>query len=79
MKILLTLALLSLSNFAFSGARLVVYLEENEVTEMITFQCADLNECAERVQTRMESEGGCDPRGKKVVIETVHIPGIDDT
>lgn len=77
MKILL-ITILLLANFAFAGARLVIHLEDNGITETVVFQCGDLNECAERVQERMESEGGCDPRVKKVVIETVHIPGIDD-
>ncbi|SMN00364.1 hypothetical protein SPONN_1627 [uncultured Candidatus Thioglobus sp.] len=78
MKLLLILLTISLSNVIFAGATLTVYLEENQITEKVVFQCEDLNECAERVQARMESENGCDPRVKKVVIETVHIPGLDD-
>ncbi len=77
MKILL-ITILFLANFTFAGARLTVYLEDNNITETVVFQCMNLNECAERIQERMESEGGCDPRVKKVVIETIHIPGIDD-
>ncbi|WP_157059375.1 hypothetical protein [Bathymodiolus septemdierum thioautotrophic gill symbiont] len=56
---------------------MTIYLEENEITEKIVFQCEDLNECAERIQMRMEA-GGCDPRVKKVEIETIFIPGMDD-
>ncbi|SMN12150.1 hypothetical protein SPBRAN_361 [uncultured Candidatus Thioglobus sp.] len=78
MKILLTFLMISFSNFALAGAVLTIYLEENQITEKVVFQCEDLNECAERIQMRMESENGCDPRVKKVVLETVHIPGIDD-
>ena len=74
----LALIIIFLSQFALASARMVVYLEENEVTEKVIFQCVDLNECAERIQERIESEGGCDPRVKKVEIETVHIPGMDD-
>lgn len=77
-KILLTLITISLSQFIFASARMIIHLEENEVTEKVVFQCEDLNECAERIQERMESEGGCDPRVKKVEFETMFIPGMDD-
>lgn len=77
MKILLIIMLL-LKSFAFAGARMVIHLEENEITEQVVFQCEDLNECAERVQERMNSEGGCDPRVKKVEFEIIDIPGMDD-
>lgn len=77
-KILLALITISLSQFALASARMIIHLEENQVTEKVIFQCGDLSECAERIQERMESEGGCDPRVKKVEFETVNIPGMDD-
>ncbi len=69
--------MLFMADFAFAGAKMTIHLEENQATKEVVFQCADLNECAERIQERME-EGGCDPRVKKVVLETLYIPGFDD-
>ncbi|KAA0439061.1 MAG: hypothetical protein FXV80_06100 [Candidatus Thioglobus sp.] len=77
-KILLALIVISLSQFAFASARMIIHLKENEITEKVIFQCEDLTACAERIQSRIESEGECDPRVVKVEFETVKIPGMDD-
>ncbi len=78
MKTLFILLTLALSNAVFAGAKMIIHLEENQATKQVVFQCEDLDECAQRIQQRMESEGGCDPRVKKVEFETVYIPGLDD-
>ncbi len=79
MKTLTALLLtFTLSTTTFAGARMSIHLEENGATQTVVFQCEDLSECAERVQARMDEEGSCDPRVKKVVLETIHIPGLDD-
>ena len=65
-------------NLALAGAKLSIHLEENGATKTVVFQCEDLTECAERVKERIEDEGGCDPRVKKVVLESMYIPGLDD-
>lgn len=79
MKTLTTLLLIFTLNTAiFAGAKMSIHLEENGATKTVIFQCEDLSECAQRIQTRMEEEGGCDPRVKKVVLESIYIPGLDD-
>ena len=79
MKKLTTLLLLLLLNtITLAGGKLTVYLEDNGVTESISWQCMDLTECAERIQNRLEDKDSCDPRVTKVILEKVHIPGLDD-
>lgn len=79
MKLFTFLLALFLSTFAYAGAKMTVHLEENQATKTVVFQCADLTECAERIQDRLESEGGCDSRVKKVEFESVYIPGFSDS
>lgn len=79
MKTLTALLLtLTLNTTAFAGAKMSIYLEENGASKTVVFQCEDLTECAQRIQNRMETEGGCDSRVKKVEFETIYIPGFDD-
>ncbi len=78
MKTLLILLTLCLSSPIFAGAKMTVHLEENQATKQVVFQCENLNECVERMQQRIEDKGGCDSRVKKVELERVYIPGLDD-
>lgn len=59
-----------------NAAVLVVEMEQNGITEQIKWQCATLTECAERIQTRLESHEYCDPRVKRIYLEKTHIPGM---
>jgi hypothetical protein len=71
-------SLLILATQAAAGGRLSVFLNQNGIERKITWQCEDLEECIERLQSRIESKGECDLRVNKIVLERIHIPGLDD-
>lgn len=72
------LGLFILANISMAGGKLSVFFIQNGVERKLAWQCEELNECIEIFQNRIEEKGGCDPKVVKVVLERIHIPGIDD-
>jgi hypothetical protein len=77
MKTLILLLILT-STFAMAGGKLSVFFMQNGVERLLTWQCAELDECLQILETRVESQGECDPKVTKIVLERIHIPGLDD-
>ena len=59
-----------------NAAVMRVLLESNGATKVVSFQCNDISECAERIAERMNSKGTCNPQVKKIMLEEVYIDGM---
>lgn len=77
MKIVLLL-LISLTNPAIGGGKLSVYFDQNGIERQMVWQCSEIEDCFDIIQNRIEERGECDSKVNRVVLERVHIDGLDD-
>ncbi|WP_428086194.1 hypothetical protein [Candidatus Thioglobus sp.] len=78
MKLIIPLVITFLTSTAIAGGKLSVFFTQNNIERQLTWQCAEIDECIEILQSRIEENQGCDPKVFKIVLERVYIPGMDD-